>query len=112
MRKLSLLVLCLIALSFAPAALAQCADCIDDQCDWFSPENYAADCWYDWCPPCGCFTTGRCFSPSASIATTDFSLQYQIASVEVRQGDTLLARKSDAPAVPVAEIRFTPHVQR
>jgi hypothetical protein len=112
MRKLSLIVVSLVALSFAPAALAQCADCIDEHCWWGDPpEYYAADCWYDWCPPCGCYTTGRCFSPQA--AKPELALEYQIASVEVRQGDVLLARKVDSPAIPVADKRSTlQHIQR
>jgi hypothetical protein len=97
MRKLSLVFIALVVLAFAPAALA-CASCDGERCDW-APEYFALDCWFDFCPPCGCFTTGHCH-PGLAAQTTDLALEYNIASVEIRQGDVLVASKTEeAPAV-------------
>jgi hypothetical protein len=104
MKKLSLVFVALVVLTLAPSAMA-CALCDGENCQWgMYPDYFAIDCWYDFCPPCGCFTTGHCQGPSAQL-NTDLAMEYRIASVEIRQGqgDVLVAQKTEkAPAV-VAE---------
>ena len=105
MKKLSLVFVALAVLTLAPTAMA-CALCDGENCQWAMwPDGYAIDCWYDFCPPCGCFTTGHCQGFSPVAATTDLALEYRITSVEIRQGqgDAIIAHKTEeAPAV-VAE---------
>lgn len=104
MKKLSLVFVALAGLALAPSAMA-CALCDGETCQWgIGPDYYALQCWFDFCPPCGCFTTGHCQSFAAPAASNDLAMEYRIASVEIRQGDSLVvAGKTDkAPAV-VAE---------
>jgi|GEM_PF-4290537 len=102
MKKLSLVFVALAVLTLAPSAMA-CAICDGENCQWGTyPDFWAAECWEDWCPPCGCFTTGHCQGPSASAVTSDLAMEYRIASVEIRQGqaDAIVAYKTEkAPAV-------------
>ena len=106
MKKLSLVFVALVVLAFAPGAMA-CALCDGENCQWGTyPEYFAIDCWYEFCPPCGCFTTGHCQGPSLStIAPTDLALEYRIASVEIRQGDApvVVAQKAAAAPAVVAQ---------
>lgn len=105
MKKLHLIVIALAMLALAPAAQAQCANCIGEICYWDEGAGGyfpAADCWFEWCPPCGCYTTGLC-PPGFAAKANDLALEYRIASVEIRQGGVLVAHKTEeAPAV-VAE---------
>lgn len=105
MKRLSLVLVALAALTLAPAAFAQCAFCDGTNCWWGDdPEYFAAECWYDWCDPwaCSCFTTGHCRFASAA-PTKDLAMEYRIASVEIRQAGVLVAahRTEEAPVVMV-----------
>ena len=104
MKRLSLVLVALAALTLAPAAFAQCAFCDGEVCWWGDdPEYTAAECWADWCDPwaCSCFTTGHCFGFASPAPTRDLAMEYRIASVEIRQAGVLVAahRTEEAPAV-------------
>jgi len=98
-----LVVLAMVTL--APAASAQCAFCDGESCWWGSGEDYtAAQCWADWCYPeyCTCYTTGHCFGFASASPTRDLAMEYQVASVEIRQNGVLIAanrRIAEAPTV-------------
>src|SRR5258706_5783563 len=104
MKRLSLVLVVLAALTLAPAALGQCAFCDGERCWWGNGPDYtAAQCWNDWCTPevCSCFTTGHCFGFASASPTKDLAMEYRIASVEIRQNDVLIAahRIEEAPAI-------------
>jgi hypothetical protein len=104
MKRLSLVLVALAALTLAPAAFAQCAFCDGERCWWGDdPEYFAAECWADWCDPwaCSCFTTGRCSGFASAAPTKDLAMEYRIASVEIRQAGVLVAahRTEEAPVV-------------
>jgi hypothetical protein len=103
MRKLSLVLVALVAMALAPAAMA-CAFCDGENCQWDTLDSnyFALECWYEWCPPCGCYTTGHCH-PGFAALTTDLAQEYRIASVEIRQGDVLVAHKVEESPAVVAE---------
>lgn len=103
MRKLSLIAVALATLALAPAALA-CALCDGERCDWGTgPDYWAAECWWQWCPPCGCYTEGHCPPGFAAQNTTDLAMEYRIASVEIRQGGVLVAHRTEEAPTAVAE---------
>jgi hypothetical protein len=102
MKKAAFL-LCTVALLVAPSAFA-CQTCGDDGLCAFG--GLALQCYQDFQDPNGpptCFTTGHC-GPIAQPAA--LASELTLASVEIRQGDTVVAQ-TVAPA-PARNARLTP----
>ena len=96
--KTTVFALCTLAmLAIAPSALA-CMDCVPipgsspytETCVFDGPAQY---CWDNPQEPDGtatCYTTGRC-RPYGGAALAQLSSEFTIASVEIRQGDSIQA---------------------